>query len=281
MKKIIIATLVMISCFYMGQVGIGTTTPNPSAILDVDVNAISPKKGFLLPRVNLTDNTDITTIPSPVTGLTAYNETTSGSGNNLIKANSLVVWNTNSWESVSNLPEIISLKVPINYVLSSKNQQNFTTTGELASANSSVPVIIELQPGDVYVDNPNDVQLTGNTFRFLTDSYYQFSGAINFRANVNVSGDPTEVIIALQSSMDGITWNSIFANATPIEKNAADKTQTISFPNFVHHFSPNELLRIVIYKPASASSYAANSGIIVNVAGTDIAKSFRIIRIQQ
>lgn len=264
----------------MGQVGIGTTNPNSSSVLDMDVSAISPKKGFLPPRVNLTSNTDVSTIPSPLTSMVVYNKTASGNGNALIKANSLVVWNSSIWESISNLPEIRTLKTPIDYVLSSKTQQDFTIA-ELASINLSQPVAVPWQPADVYVNNTSDIQLTGNSLKFLTDSYYQISGAINVKVNVLVAGNSSQVIVALQSSTNGILWNMIFSNSTPIEKNATNKTQTISFPNFIHHFSPNDLLRVAIYKPAAANSYVSSSGVIVNVPGTDITKTFRIIRIQQ
>lgn len=280
MRKIIIVTFIVISYICTGQVGIGTTNPNPSALLDIDVSTITPKRGFLFPRINLMSNTDISTIPTPATGLMVYNKIASGSGNNLIKANSLAVWNTNVWESISNLLEITTLKTPIEYALSSKVQQNFSVV-ELQNINLSQPVIVSWQASDIYVGNSNDVLLTGSSIKFLTDSYYQLSGAINFKANVNVPGNPTQVTMTLQSSTNGVIWNNIFSNTTPIEINAADKTQTILFPNFIHHFSPNELLRIIIYKPTSANSYAANSGIVVNVPGTDITKSFRIIRIQQ
>lgn len=264
----------------MGQVGIGTTNPDASSILDMDVSSISPKKGFLPPRVNLTGNTDATTIISPPKGMFVYNKSAAGSGSTLIKANSLVVWNSTIWESLSNLPEIRTLKTPIDYVLSSKTQQDFTVA-ELASINSSQPVIVPWQASDVYVNNTSDIQLSGNTLKFLTDSYYQISGALNFKVNVLVAGNSSQIVVALQSSTNGIVWNTVFSNSTPIEKNAANKTQTISFPNFIHHFSPNDLLRVVVYKPAAANSYVSSSGVLVNVPGTDITKTFRIVRIQQ
>jgi hypothetical protein len=55
--------------FSFSQVGIGTTTPNSSAALEVS----SSNKGFLLPRVALTSAQDMTTIPNPVQGLMIYN----------------------------------------------------------------------------------------------------------------------------------------------------------------------------------------------------------------
>lgn len=51
------------------QTGIGTSTPNPSAKLEV----YSTNKGFLPPRVTLTSVTDAITIPSPAEGLFVYN----------------------------------------------------------------------------------------------------------------------------------------------------------------------------------------------------------------
>ncbi len=51
------------------QTGIGTTTPDASAKLDVS----STNKGFLPPRVTLTSTTDASTIASPAEGLLVYN----------------------------------------------------------------------------------------------------------------------------------------------------------------------------------------------------------------
>lgn len=48
-----------------GQVGIGTTTPDISAIMDL----VSTNKGVLIPRVQLLGNSDNLTIPNPATGL--------------------------------------------------------------------------------------------------------------------------------------------------------------------------------------------------------------------
>jgi hypothetical protein len=54
------------------QVGIGTTTPDTSALLEVQ----STSKGLLIPRVTLQSTTDVTTIASPATGLLVYNTAT-------------------------------------------------------------------------------------------------------------------------------------------------------------------------------------------------------------
>lgn len=59
-----------------GTVGIGTTAPNASAILDLN----SKNKGFLAPRVLLSGATDIVTIPNPSKGLLVYNDPSLGTG---------------------------------------------------------------------------------------------------------------------------------------------------------------------------------------------------------
>jgi hypothetical protein len=55
------------------NVGIGTNTPNSSALLDLN----SSNKGILFPKVNLSGVNDATTITSPSTGLVIYNTNTS------------------------------------------------------------------------------------------------------------------------------------------------------------------------------------------------------------
>ncbi len=51
------------------QVGIGTTTPHASAVLELK----SSSKGLLVPRVSLLSTTDGVTVPSPAAGLLVYN----------------------------------------------------------------------------------------------------------------------------------------------------------------------------------------------------------------
>ncbi|PTT34726.1 hypothetical protein DBR28_13270 [Chryseobacterium sp. HMWF028] len=52
-----------------GSVGLGTVSPNSSAILDIS----SGSKGLLLPRLSLQNLTDGATVPSPANGLVVYN----------------------------------------------------------------------------------------------------------------------------------------------------------------------------------------------------------------
>jgi hypothetical protein len=72
----------------VAQVGIGTASPNASAMLDVDVTSLAgTKKGFLPPRMDTTARDGITT---PAAGLLIYNTST----------NQLNYYNGTSWQMV-------------------------------------------------------------------------------------------------------------------------------------------------------------------------------------
>jgi hypothetical protein len=85
-------------CFIAkGQTGIGTTTPNASAKLEV----YATNKGFLPPRIALTGATDASTIASPVAGLLIYNSATAGTApNNVVPG--YYYWNGTAWTQISN-----------------------------------------------------------------------------------------------------------------------------------------------------------------------------------
>lgn len=66
---IFISFLFLNSYLLNAQVGIDTDDPDPSAVLHVE----SDDKGILLPRVALSDPSDVSTIVSPATGLVVFN----------------------------------------------------------------------------------------------------------------------------------------------------------------------------------------------------------------
>lgn len=68
-KKTFLTILVLVYSLGQAQIGIGTTTPNASAILDIT----STSKGLLLPRLTTAQRD---AIASPVSGLMVFNTTT-------------------------------------------------------------------------------------------------------------------------------------------------------------------------------------------------------------
>jgi hypothetical protein len=70
MRLLLIFALFLFSLVGLtAQVGVNTTTPDPSSMLDVT----SSDKGILIPRVALSGTTDVTTIPSPANSLFIFN----------------------------------------------------------------------------------------------------------------------------------------------------------------------------------------------------------------
>src|SRR5690606_6103034 len=65
-----------------GQVGIGTTEPNPNALLDID--ASTTPGGLLLPRVNLTATNLAAPLASNVPGMVVYNTAVAGVAPNAV-----------------------------------------------------------------------------------------------------------------------------------------------------------------------------------------------------
>ena len=100
MKKLVLVSLLIANAFLLNvkaqnNVGIGTTTPNASAALDVTAT----DKGLLLPRVALSSTTVAAPVTSPATGLLVYNTATAGTApNNVIPG--FYYWNGTKWVQV-------------------------------------------------------------------------------------------------------------------------------------------------------------------------------------
>ena len=85
--------LVVFTTTTFAQVGIGTTSPHPSAILELNAS----DKALLLTRVALTGTDDVTTIPTPTAGMIVYN-TADTVGATAVKANNLYRFNGTNWD---------------------------------------------------------------------------------------------------------------------------------------------------------------------------------------
>jgi hypothetical protein len=90
-KGILFIVGLFLSIQVIAQTGIGTTSPNASAKLDV----YADNKGFLPPRVSLSSVTDQSTIPSPATGLLVYCKGDAG------LAAGYYYWNGNAWATIA------------------------------------------------------------------------------------------------------------------------------------------------------------------------------------
>jgi len=132
MKKYFLIVVLLLSSHMFAQTGIGTTTPNASAKLDV----YSINKGFLPPRVTLTSATDATTIASPAEGLLVYNLGSVG-----LQAG-YYYWNGANWATIATATSAGNGVTATNMV-NLYGEAYSTATGKIANTNGysfTVPV---------------------------------------------------------------------------------------------------------------------------------------------
>ncbi len=264
------------------QVGIGTSSPNSSAILDL----ASSNKGFLMPRLNLIGRDDTTTITSPANGLMVVNMMASGTGTNTVSGNSVYFWQNSLWQKFTTLTEITVLKQTSQYVVRSVETQAFTAS-QLTSINSDenfeVPIV--WSSNEISIDNPSDIELTAgnNNFRIKTSGNYSIASNFSFNPQRKVSADNsnyTYVAFSVsKSTNNGSSWTTIAGAATPYDIGVSNQIQTIIIPRTILHFNAGDLIRIVISQPGSTTpDYGENSGILQKSNG-DYTKYLRITRI--
>ena len=94
-KGIVVLMLCLAFLSGKAQTGIGTTTPDASAKLDVSAT----NKGFLPPRVALTATNSASPITSPAAGLMVYNTASTGSAPYTV-APGYYYWNGTAWTAV-------------------------------------------------------------------------------------------------------------------------------------------------------------------------------------
>lgn len=138
-KKLFILCGLLLSIQLQAQTGIGTTTPNASAKLEV----ASTDKGFLPPRVALTASNvfaPITGTASAATGLLIYNIATAGTiPNNVVPG--YYYWNGTAWVQIAGGLVIDNSKTASFSLTASDNNKLF-----IISSASTVTVTVPVLP---------------------------------------------------------------------------------------------------------------------------------------
>ncbi|MBU2927273.1 hypothetical protein KO515_03435, partial [Winogradskyella psychrotolerans] len=162
-----IALFIFGFCFYANaQVGIGTTTPNSSSILEIESNS----QGILIPRVELTSTNDITTIANGnVESLLVYN---TQSINDVQPG--YYYWDNSEWVRVAAGPNV-DKQIITNFSVIGSNLSISLENGNTAT----VPLSDIVSVTDSNIANTN---LTLDTNRTLTTGNYD----LNIDANTLV-----------------------------------------------------------------------------------------------
>ena len=134
-KKYLLLVLICLSYMTHAQTGIGTTSPNASAKLDV----FASDKGFLPPRIALTASNVFAPIAgtsSAAAGLLIYNTATAGTApNNVVPG--YYYWNGTAWTQISNGLVLDASKTASFQVAAADNNKLF-----LISSSTAVTVTI-------------------------------------------------------------------------------------------------------------------------------------------
>ena len=196
MKKIIIF-LLFASVFFLkvnAQTGIGTTTPNASAKLDVS----STSQGFLPPRVTLTGTNDNTTIKNsagtsitPATGLLVYNTATTTTDPFRVVPG-YYYYNGTTWVSISN-----------GLIIDNSKNASFTLN---AADNNKIFLITSASAVTVTVSNASpNILPVGFSCQFIQGS----TGAITLSASGITLNSANGLSTRATNSVIGLIINTI------------------------------------------------------------------------
>jgi hypothetical protein len=279
MKKILsIFVFIIHAVILLGQVGIGTESPDNSSILELK----STNKGFLPPRVNITSITDTITIKKPATGLiiyepdgfteTIYNDVyTREAGVYIFNGHEwqrLYTGNSNNNISASGGKNLVGVKIRINqsgYIPLSGSQSY-----GLLLQNNSVTINPQYVNGiwPPQSSSPSDILSPGNgdSGNLLLEN--KVSQQANFfRINFEY------VILNRQPISNGIFYVSIVSNATqetiysdavivPSGTNVGSNVKfQIAFPTLSDSESINQGYKIMFRADTALPVSAGNVGV--------------------
>ncbi|HLP64879.1 hypothetical protein [Flavobacterium sp.] len=136
MKKCFLTAFLFLFCFTLtAQVGIGTTSPSDSSMLDV----VSTNKGLLVPRVALSLTTSASPIAAPDVSLLVFNTATagdvtpgyyywSGTGWVRLQSGNSVDWTTTGNNTTNPAINFIGTTNPVDFVTRTNNTERMRVT---------------------------------------------------------------------------------------------------------------------------------------------------------
>jgi hypothetical protein len=195
--------VLLLSCFFLtAQTGIGTTTPDASAKLEV----ASTNQGFLPPRIALTATNAASPVTSPAIGLLVYNTESAGTTPNNVTPG-YYYWNGSLWVRLngpSDTAANVTGVVPV--VNGGTGVTTATGSGKTVLSNNPTLELLTISSGATQF--PSSIFVTPTTFAsskraalWLGDwgilQDYDGNGQPNFSITQNFSGSyPTRFFIS-------------------------------------------------------------------------------------
>jgi trimeric autotransporter adhesin len=195
MKKYSFFLLILCTCSLkinaQQNIGIGTSTPHSSSLLDVKSN----NKGMLVPRINLTSETDMVTIAAPATSLLVYN-----TNNALTDGEGFYFWNGTKWSKLMNRANVSTLAWGVTGNIGTNTGTDFIGTTDnkalVFKTNNILSGKIDPGPNNVFFGQSAGAAITSgvnNTFIGHIAGAADSSGSNNlfvghFAGNANTRG---------------------------------------------------------------------------------------------
>ncbi len=222
------------------------------------------KKGFLAPRINLLDNKDIQTIPSPANGLLIYNLSNSGVYPNDVHANRYYYWNETEWVDfglTSVLQNFLNNRM---ISLNSSSSQTFTFSAINATSGTNGGIPITFSDNDIAINTGNIITKSGENFKINITGLYEISGYVNYnpnRVSVGSSQKGCFLNLKLQLSNDnGTTWSDVIGNRTAWGFKTNNFLKTATLIAIPINLTAGQTLRLVAQNPFGASDTSTNHG---------------------
>jgi len=202
MKIYVTVLLFFTVLFSFGQVGIGTTTPNNDAILEVSAT----NKGMIIPRLALSATNSFSPLSAHVAGMVVYNTATAGTSPNQVTPG-MYYNNGSNWERLvipSELPKARGIeritttsaiqftKVGTDFIWTAGGAAGspaFVTTANVWAPYGSTTSYVTVTPGanattpDTFVCSKNIVSL-----RFYTEIQVSVANTSRWRTNLFLNG---------------------------------------------------------------------------------------------
>ncbi|NQY43599.1 MAG: hypothetical protein HRT87_09680 [Legionellales bacterium] len=221
MKKILIIVISLCSTFIYAQVGIGTTTPNSDAALDIN----GASGGLLFPRVALTDTTSPAPLGADVEGMTVYNTATISDVTPGLYYNNGSVWiklgssSSGGWDLNGNSGTINGT----NFIGTTDNQAvdfrtnnniraRLTTKGQLELINSTKSTFI----GELSGTNAStawNAYNVGVGYKTLNNGNGRYNTAMGYSAMKSPQNSSWNVAVGyltMSGNLNGANWNTAF-----------------------------------------------------------------------
>lgn len=236
MKKINLFFFVLFVSYTYAQVGIGTTTPDPSSVLDV----VSTDSGLLIPRMTTAQRTAIVT---PADGLQVYDTTTksfwffnadplvndwveTGASTNLynvngtLAGNRIVTQGTNTLDFTGTAVDAFGIDGNTFSVDALNNRIGIGTTAPRDKLDINGDVSISGKTFNGYARPASELLPTGLTGNFLFLRHNTFSGNIG----ANFPNPESAIFYTNESSNGELPWTMY----TGVTKDVATTNPTVS-----------------------------------------------------